>query len=232
MRIFGKRKHRSPPSTPAGAGSSGSTGPPAHRRRSTRSGRTTRSRTRTTRRSTTCRSARQVQILVPNGERPTFRIARDLRPAVRRLAVQRAARDLDLDLRQALHDAAGPVRLLQRRTAASPEANNAEARQALKGFPNAKVQDRERVQEEPGELPREHPQHPLRAARAVGDRQPVRDREHARADDLRAHARARDAARGRHDPLAGAVDGHARERRHGADRRRRSGSRSGSSSRC
>ena len=42
----------------------------------------------------------------------------------------------------------------------------------------------------------------LRAARAGRDREPVRHRQHARALDLRAHPRARDAAGGRHDAAA------------------------------
>ncbi len=43
------------------------------------------------------------------------------------------------------------------------------------------------------------PEHPLRAARALDHREPVRNREHARADGVRAHARDRDAACDRHD---------------------------------
>ena len=58
----------------------------------------------------------------------------------------------------------------------------------------------------------------------------LRDREHARALDLRADARARDAAGGRDDPPPGAPDGAARERDHGADRGSRWGCRSASSS--
>ena len=62
------------------------------------------------------------------------------------------------------------------------------------------------------------------------DRQPVRDRQHARADGVRAHARDRHAARDRHDAPPGAPDDPARERDHRADRRRRSASCSGSCS--
>ena len=60
----------------------------------------------------------------------------------------------------------------------------------------------------------------LRAAGAVGDRVAVRDRQHARAVDLRAHARARDAARDRHDAQPGARDDPHRVGHHGPDRRR------------
>ena len=48
---------------------------------------------------------------------------------------------------------------------------------------------------------------------------PLRDRQHARADGVRAHARDRDAARDRHDAAAGAADDPPRERDHRADRR-------------
>ena len=142
----------------------------------------------------------------------------DLRPAVGRVAVQRPARDLHLYLRQALHDAAGPVRVLQHQRRRVGREQR-QARSGPEGLPQREGAGPRGVQEEPGELPREHPQHPLRAPGAVGDRQPVRDREHAGADDLRADARAGNAAGGRDDPLAGALDGDAGERRHGADRR-------------
>ena len=128
-----------------------------------------------------------------------------LRPAVGRLAVRRPLMISSRHLRQALHAPAGPVRLLQRRRRRL-EGEQREARPGAEGLPEREGPEPRRVQEEPGELPQEHPQHPLRAARALRDRQPVRDRQHARADDLRADARARDAARGRDDALAGAVD--------------------------
>ena len=57
----------------------------------------------------------------------------------------------------------------------------------------------------------------LRAARAVGDRQPRRDHQHARADGIRANSRARDAARGRDDAASGADDDPLREHRHRVD---------------
>ena len=53
---------------------------------------------------------------------------------------------------------------------------------------------------------------------SVGPREPVRDRQHARALRLRAHAGARHAARDRHDPASGAADDPARGHRDGADR--------------
>ena len=59
----------------------------------------------------------------------------------------------------------------------------------------------------------------LRPARARRDREPVRDRQHAGALDVRAHPRAGHAARGRHVAPAGAADGPPRERHHRADGR-------------
>ena len=58
----------------------------------------------------------------------------------------------------------------------------------------------------------------LRAPVAGRDRLPVRDRQHARAFDPRAHARARHAARRRDVAPSGAHDGPLRGRDHGADR--------------
>ena len=64
------------------------------------------------------------------------------------------------------------------------------------------------------------PELPLRAAGVLGRREPVRHGQHARAQRVRAHTRARDAADDRDDPSAGAPDDPPRERHHGADRRR------------
>ena len=59
---------------------------------------------------------------------------------------------------------------------------------------------------------------PVRPARPVRDREPLRRHQHARALRLRADARAGDAAGDRDDPQAGAADDPAREHRHGVDR--------------
>ena len=72
---------------------------------------------------------------------------------------------------------------------------------------------REYVDERSRRIIDDDPEPALRAARAVGDREPVRNGQHARALGLRADARARDAARGRHDAAADPPDGAARERR-------------------
>ena len=71
-----------------------------------------------------------------------------------------------------------------------------------------------------GQRHRQPAQPPLRAAGALGDRQPLRDGQHAGSLGLRAHPRDRDAARGRHDPPPGPSHDPPGERDHGADRRR------------
>ena len=67
---------------------------------------------------------------------------------------------------------------------------------------------------------RQLPELPLRAAGVLGRREPVRDGQHARAQRVRAHAGARDAADDRDDAPAGAPDDPPREHHHRADRRR------------
>ena len=85
-------------------------------------------------------------------------------------------------------------------------ANTARAhRRRSRTFPDAKIQTKARVQEAPGAGINTAAQPALRAALALDHHQPVRDREHARADGVRADARARDAARRRHDAPPGAA---------------------------
>ena len=158
--------------------------------------------------------------------------ARDLRPADGRLAV-RPRDDLERGVRPDLRPAEEPLLVRHACRAARRTRTRPRSSGSSQAFPNAKVQTKQEFMDNQIGRPQRDPEHPLRAARAVGDRQPVRDRQHARADRLRADARARDAARGRHDPAAGAADDPPRERDHRADRRRCSGSRSGScSARC
>jgi putative ABC transport system permease protein len=142
-----------------------------------------------------------IRLTVPNGKRPVFRLKGIYDPP-----------------NGGSHEAAGPVHLPDDRRRREPGEHRA-ARPRAGRLPEREGPGPRPVQEEPGELPRQHPQHPLRAARPVGDRQPVRDHQHARADRLRADARDRDAARGRDDALAGALDDRAREHRHVADGR-------------
>ena len=89
---------------------------------------------------------------------------------------------------------------------------------ALGAFPSAKVEGKDAFIDSPDGVDRHDPGGPVGAARARRDRVAVRHRQHARALDLRAHARARHAARAGHAPAPGAPDGPPRERDHGADR--------------
>ena len=93
------------------------------------------------------------------------------------------------------------------------------ARAGADRVPEREGADEERVHRQPDRGPERDPEHPLRPARALGHRVALRDRQHARADGVRAHARDRDASRDRHDSQAGAADDPPRERDHGADRR-------------
>ena len=101
-----------------------------------------------------------------------------------------------------------------------PAATQASVESALEPFPDTRVQTRDGVDRQGGPGDPAVPAAALRPARALRDHQPLRHGEHARAVGLRADARARDAARGRDDAAADAADDPARERDHGADRRR------------
>ena len=107
------------------------------------------------------------------------------------------------------------VRMTRRRHAAE----RGDARPRAEAVPGRQGGDPEEVHRQPDQRSEVDPEHLLRAARAVRDREPVRDRQHARADGVRADARDRDAARDRDDAPAGAPHDPARERDHRADRR-------------
>ena len=68
---------------------------------------------------------------------------------------------------------------------------------AIARYPGARVQTRDELGRRAGGGDRQAAEPALRAARAVGRREPVRHGQHARARRLRADARARDAAHGR-----------------------------------
>ena len=68
------------------------------------------------------------------------------------------------------------------------DANQAALDEALADFPNAKAQTRQAVHRQPDLGAQLGAEHPLRPARPLGDREPVRDREHARPHRLRADA--------------------------------------------
>ena len=104
------------------------------------------------------------------------------------------------------------------------------SRPRSKQFPIAKVQTNAGVQGRGLEPGRPDPVPALRAARDERDHLALRHRQHARALDLRAHARDRDAAGDRHDPPAAAADDPLRERDHGGASAGSSASSSASSS--
>ncbi len=104
-------------------------------------------------------------------------------------------------------------------TGGETEANQAALDTALADFPNAKAQDRQSFIDNQisGLSSILNILYVLLALSVLVE--PLRDREHARADRLRAHARDRDASRDRDDPPSGAADDPPRERHHVTDRR-------------
>ncbi len=140
---------------------------------------------------------------------------RGLRRAARRLALRRGG-DLDRGVRRVLPPAAERVHLHRRRRWRLAGRHQA-ARAGARALSRHEGADPRSVQGQPAQRVRDGAQPPLRAARALGPREPLRDRQHARADGVRAHARARDAASGGDDPAAGPPDGPPREHRDRAD---------------
>ncbi len=154
----------------------------------------------------------------PLGRVMHLTLQRHLRAAQGRLAVRRRD-DLHAPLRRRIPEPAERVHVRQHRRRRHRRQHEA-TRTALAGFPDAKIQTESQFKSNQETGHRHAAQPALRAALAVDRRQPLRDRQHARADGLRAHARARHAARGRHDPPPGAPHDPPREHRHRPDRRR------------
>ncbi len=176
----------------------------------TRSARTARSPTTATPRITTCGSDLRSRCCSPTAARGRSDQG-DLRSTDRRLPV-RHADDLEHDVRRVVPAAEEPLRLRDhggRRDAGE----HCGARRVARRLPQREAPGPGRVQGQPVQRHQPGAQHPLRPARAVRDRRRLRHRQHARAQRLRAHPRDRHAARGRHDPLAGADDDHPREHR-------------------
>jgi putative ABC transport system permease protein len=145
-----------------------------------------------------------IRVIVPSGER---------------LLALRRGHLRERDLRPGLRLAAEPLHVHShagRRVGAEHAGARGGARHRL---PEREGADPRRVRRQPDRRAQPDPEHPLRAAGAVRDRESLRDRQHARAHRLRAHPRARDAARDRDDAASGAPDDPTRERDHGADRR-------------
>ena len=106
---------------------------------------------------------------------------------------------------------------------AEPDTLVREARQALTAFPVAKAQTLDRVQGRAGRPGQPAAGARLRPALPVGHRRAARHRQHAGPRRLRAHARARHAARGGHEPPPGPPHGARGGGHHRADRRRARG---------
>ena len=155
-----------------------------------------------------------LSIQTASGDKLAVVVARHLRPA-RDRADARLDHHRPAGVRRGVPPAQEPVHLPRRRTGREPGADRGGGRlQRRHGAHRRRL--RERLH---GGL-RQLPELPLRAAGVLGRREPVRDGQHARAQRVRAHARARDAADDRDDAPAGAPDDPPRERHHGADRRR------------
>ena len=144
---------------------------------------------RTTPTTTTSRSARRSRSRRPSGDKRTVVVRGIYDPPETQLLgddQHRAA-----GVRRAFPQPEERVHVPRRRTAAPPRRSKA----AAAGFSDADAPHRRRVREGLHEGLRQLPEDALRAARLLGRREPVRDGQHARAHRLRAHARARDAAR-------------------------------------
>ena len=102
----------------------------------------------------------------------------------------------------------------------SPDTLERAAKQALADFPVAKAQTLAQFKDESADQVNQLLGLVFGAAGAVGDRRAARDRQHARAGRPRADARARPAARGRHEQAPGPPDGPGGVGDHRADRRR------------
>ena len=163
-------------------------------------------------------SGRRCSLLTPNGTVLPLQVRGIFDPPTGRLPV-RPRHDLRRSLGSRLRR---PAEHLHVRAHAGrrDRRERGRAREAARVVPEREGADEAAVHRQPDRGAERDPQRPLRPARAVGGREPLRDREHARADRLRAHARARHAAGDRDDAPPGAPDDPAREHHHRADRRR------------
>ena len=187
-----------------------------------RSAGTGRSSTRTSPRRTTSSSARRSTLTPPGGTILALEVSGHLRPAHGRLAVRSGdvlgatSSTASSRTREHLH--------VHHACGAARRREHGGARAALAALPERQGADEAAVHRQPDRRAERSPEHPLRPACPLGPGQPLRHRQHAGADGVRADARARHAARGRHDAATDAADDPARERDHRADRRRCSGS--------
>ena len=118
--------------------------------------------------------------------------------------------DLVGGVRLALHEPAERLHVRQHAGRRHATPTRRRSTTCPEDLPGREDPDREAVRRQPGGGNQPLPAPALRPARALDRRLALRDREHARADRLRAHARARHAARGRDDAAADAADDPAR----------------------
>ena len=179
--------------------------------------RTVRSSTRTTRRTTTCEVGSPIDVTFTERRHQAVLIEGHLRPADGWLTV-RPRHDLRCGLGCEQLRPAQPLLVREDGGWRDGREHSPRSTSRSKPFPNAKAQTRQDFIDNQISGLKLDPEHPLRPARAVDRDQPLRDRQHARADRVRAHARDRHAARDRHDATPDAAHDPARERDHGADR--------------
>ena len=99
----------------------------------------------------------------------------DLRSSGRRLAVRRASRSRARPS-TASTTRRGTSTASSRCAGTSPTRTRRRSRTSLERLPEREGADARRVRRQPDQRPQPDAEHPLRAARAVGDRQPLRDR--------------------------------------------------------
>ena len=110
---------------------------------------------------------------------------RHLQAAARRVAV-RDGHDLADDLGQVQPEPAEHL-LVRAHEGRADRRQPCGSEREAEGVPECQGPDAAAVHRQPDQRSQLGPQHPVCAARALGDREPVRDREHARPDGLRAH---------------------------------------------
>ena len=216
-RVGRRRQPRRPRPEARDRRSSRSTGSRAPTTRCARSARGTRCSRSTGRRSARCASGRP--FVLRNPEREPVRLT------VRGTYEDRGQLFGDVLVPDAtLRERFGARTVLAALIASAPGASEDQVRAELAGlldrdFPTLEPQTRDGVHRLAGRPGQPDPLRLLRAARAVGDHRPVRHRQHARAVGLRAHARARAAARRRHLAPPDPADRPRRGDHHGGDGR-------------
>ena len=158
-----------------------------------------------------------IRLETPGGKFLNLRVHAIVAPPQRRLAA-RHGHDLVAGVRLRLPEPAERLHVRQYTGWGHP-GEHREAERRPRRLPGREDPDRGRVHPHPGAGDQPVPHPALRPARALDHRQPVRDREHADPDRVRADARDRDAPRGRDDAPADAADDPPRGRDHRAARR-------------